>query len=163
MWYDKLASRCVPPFGSRVEKVLANDASDSKKINAIYNTIKEKFETTSKDDLIKNLILMQLKKISNKSSDINEKLEKPDLLKVVLASILALVGISMTAYVIGKSTFIAQPPTGLTAAVSTIGEKLLNYGVGGYVLPFEVISILLLAAMVGAIIIAKRNKPSEHA
>ncbi|HCM76255.1 MAG TPA: NADH-quinone oxidoreductase subunit J, partial [Cytophagales bacterium] len=29
-------------------------------------------------------------------------------------------------------------------------------------LPFEVISILLLAAMVGAIVVAKRNKPGSN-
>jgi NADH-quinone oxidoreductase subunit J len=38
---------------------------------------------------------------------------------------------------------------------------MLSYGEGGYVLPFEVISILLLAAMVGAIVIAKRNPPKS--
>ncbi len=40
-------------------------------------------------------------------------------------------------------------------SVSRIGTKLLSLGDGGYVLPFEVISILLLAVMVAAIIIAK--------
>jgi NADH-quinone oxidoreductase subunit J len=42
--------------------------------------------------------------------------------------------------------------------VTQIGEKLLSYEDGGYVLPFEVISILLLAAMIGAIVIAKAKK-----
>jgi len=39
-----------------------------------------------------------------------------------------------------------------------IGLSLMNYGEGGFVLPFEVISILLLAAMFGAIVIAKKKK-----
>jgi NADH-quinone oxidoreductase subunit J len=38
--------------------------------------------------------------------------------------------------------------------VNQIGKGLLNYGDGGYALPFEVVSILLLAAMVGCIVIA---------
>ncbi|MDR1760928.1 MAG: NADH-quinone oxidoreductase subunit J [Bacteroidales bacterium] len=42
--------------------------------------------------------------------------------------------------------------------IKTFGRAFLNYGEGGYVLPFEVISILLLAAMVAAIMIAKKNK-----
>ncbi len=42
--------------------------------------------------------------------------------------------------------------------VEQVGEKLLSYGEGGYVLPFEVISVLLLAAMIGAIVIAKAKK-----
>ncbi|NER10314.1 NADH dehydrogenase subunit J [Muriicola jejuensis] len=46
--------------------------------------------------------------------------------------------------------------------VSVIGAKLLDYGEGGFILPFEVISVLLLAAMVGAIVIAKGTKLSEN-
>ena len=42
--------------------------------------------------------------------------------------------------------------------VGQVGEKLLSYKAGGYVLPFEVISILLLAVMIGAIVIAKAKK-----
>lgn len=42
-----------------------------------------------------------------------------------------------------------------------IGLKLLSYGEGGFILPFEVISVLLLAAMIGAIIIAKGNKLTD--
>ena len=39
-----------------------------------------------------------------------------------------------------------------------IGRQMLNYGSGGYVLPFEVVSILLLAALVGSIAIAFKTK-----
>jgi hypothetical protein len=35
---------------------------------------------------------------------------------------------------------------------------LVNTGKFGYALPFEVISILLLAAMIGSIVIAKKRK-----
>ncbi len=42
--------------------------------------------------------------------------------------------------------------------VRDIGLSLMNYGEGGFVLPFEVISILLLAAMFGAIVVAKKKK-----
>lgn len=40
-----------------------------------------------------------------------------------------------------------------------IGRQMLSTGKGGYALPFEVISILLLAAMIGCIVIAIRHKP----
>ena len=40
--------------------------------------------------------------------------------------------------------------------VSKIGSQMLETGENGYALPFEVISILLLAAMVGCIVIAIR-------
>lgn len=42
-----------------------------------------------------------------------------------------------------------------TTTTAEIGAGLLNYSDGGFILPFEVISVLLLAAMIGAIIIAK--------
>ncbi|HET6253101.1 MAG TPA: NADH-quinone oxidoreductase subunit J [Puia sp.] len=47
------------------------------------------------------------------------------------------------------------------ASVSNIGEQLLSTSEHGYVLPFEVISILLLAAMIGCIVIAIKVKPEE--
>jgi NADH-quinone oxidoreductase subunit J len=43
-------------------------------------------------------------------------------------------------------------------SVKYIGTQMLNYGSGGYVLPFEVVSILLLAALVGSIAIAFKTK-----
>ena len=51
---------------------------------------------------------------------------------------------------------VVNEPTVTT--VEQVGNKLLTYKPGGYVLPFEVISILLLAAMIGAIVIAKAKK-----
>lgn len=44
------------------------------------------------------------------------------------------------------------------ATVEQIGRLMLDYGAGGYVLPFETVSVLLLAAMIGCIVIAL--KPS---
>ena len=44
--------------------------------------------------------------------------------------------------------------------VQTIGHALMSSGKYGYVLPFEVISILLLACIVGGILIARKRKKS---
>ena len=41
--------------------------------------------------------------------------------------------------------------------VQTIGHALMSSGKYGYVLPFEVISILLLACIVGGILIARKR------
>ncbi|HXB93695.1 MAG TPA: NADH-quinone oxidoreductase subunit J [Puia sp.] len=46
-------------------------------------------------------------------------------------------------------------------SVSAIGAQLLSTSEHGYVLPFEVISILLLAAMIGCIVIAIKTKPED--
>jgi NADH-quinone oxidoreductase subunit J len=48
--------------------------------------------------------------------------------------------------------------SGGVASVGNIGAQLLSTSEHGYVLPFEVISILLLAAMIGCIVIALKTK-----
>jgi NADH-quinone oxidoreductase subunit J len=53
------------------------------------------------------------------------------------------------------------PGPGVDASVRNIGAQLLSTSEHGYVLPFEVISILLLAAMIGCIVIAMKTKPEE--
>ena len=42
-------------------------------------------------------------------------------------------------------------------AVSDIGLQMLSTTEHGYILPFEVVSMLLLAAMVGCIVIAMKS------
>lgn len=53
------------------------------------------------------------------------------------------------------------PPATTTASptVAEIGEKLLD--INGYALPFEVISVLLLAAMIGCIVIALTQRNTQ--
>ena len=46
----------------------------------------------------------------------------------------------------------------IDASVGNIGAQLLSTSEHGYILPFEVISILLLAAMIGCIVIAMKIK-----
>lgn len=49
----------------------------------------------------------------------------------------------------------APPPDDVKA----IGAKLLDFGSEGYVLPFELISLLLLAAVIGGIVVARKTPP----
>ncbi len=81
----------------------------------------------------------------------------------LLAGALSIFGISLTLFAIWSYNFvkIAESQTKGTS-INEVGKALLNYGDNGFILPFEVISILLLAAMVGAIVIAKTNKPQEN-
>ena len=78
-------------------------------------------------------------------------------LLVALASLLGL-GIFLT-------TIYSYDFNVVESAISTttenIGLGLLSYEAGGFILPFEVISILLLASMIGAIIIAKGKKLTD--
>ena len=96
------------------------------------------------------------------TSHIGEKMQKPDGWKVILTSVVGLGGAALSVFVITNHDFMPQHQKGIEASMATIGEKMLGYGAGGYVLPFEVISILLLAAMVGAIAVAKRNKTNDN-
>jgi NADH-quinone oxidoreductase subunit J len=48
------------------------------------------------------------------------------------------------------------------AGVAHIGSQMLDTGEKGYALPFEVISILLLAAMIGCIVIAMKTTPGTQ-
>ncbi len=41
--------------------------------------------------------------------------------------------------------------------VSAIGNSILSSGAGGYLLPFEAVSVLLLACIVGALLIARKR------
>lgn len=91
------------------------------------------------------------------TTHINEKLEAPAPLKVFATAVLVLGGCVLTMYTLTNHAFVPTSGVSMEATVSVIGEKMMNYGDGGYVLPFEVISILLLAAIVGAVIIAKRT------
>ncbi|PCH53489.1 MAG: NADH-quinone oxidoreductase subunit J [Flavobacteriaceae bacterium] len=88
------------------------------------------------------------------------ELEKTPIKKKIIAGLLSVAGLSVTLWAIFTYPF--QAANNYTSIeVEDIGRKLLSYGDGGYILPFEVISILLVAVMIGAIIVAKGNKLKE--
>ena len=89
---------------------------------------------------------------------INMNLEKSDKLKKISSALIVLLGAIIVIFTISKYTFITSSEVGTDTSVNAIGRQLLSYGEAGYILPFEVISILLLAAMIAAIIIAKKEK-----
>ncbi len=85
------------------------------------------------------------------------ELEIAKLSKQILTSLACLLGLGVFLYTIYNHNFNVVENTN-TTTTADIGLKLLSYEAGGFILPFEVISILLLAAMVGAIVIAKGKK-----
>ena len=78
---------------------------------------------------------------------------------VMGASVAVLTFGSLAAAVLASSvtTAAANPKTDVAAAVAVkrIGEKLMT----DYVLPLEVVALLLTAALIGAVIIAMREEP----
>lgn len=85
------------------------------------------------------------------------ELEVTPLKKKISAGVLSAVGLGITLWAILTYPF-KTANSYQSIEVEEIGRKLLSYEDGGYILPFEVISILLLAVMIGAIVIAKGKK-----
>ena len=75
----------------------------------------------------------------------------------VLAAAMSVVGLGLTLYAIYSYDFVSVENFN-TIEVAQIGTLMLSYKDGGFILPFEVISVLLVAVMIGAIVIAKGNK-----
>ncbi len=88
---------------------------------------------------------------------IEMELEVAKISKQIITAIVSIIGIGVFLSTIYSYEFNVIENTN-TTTTTQIGEKLLSYEAGGFILPFEVISVLLLAAMIGAIIIAKGGK-----
>ena len=81
-------------------------------------------------------------------------------LKRIIASLLAvLFGFAFTFFLINQHGFMAGDGK-FDMDVARIGTLMLSTGKNGFALPFEVVSILLLAAMIGCIVIAAASRPS---
>lgn len=52
-------------------------------------------------------------------------------------------------------------PFPMDTSVERIGHMLVGTGAGSLVLPFELVSVLLLAAMIGCIVIAMKSRHEE--
>jgi NADH-quinone oxidoreductase subunit J len=84
-----------------------------------------------------------------------------------LTNLMMGIGVALTGSAVVLATLLTHPFKASTSEIpvdmAVIGNQLLSTGKNGYVLPFELISILLLAAMIAAIIVAKKekNKNSE--
>lgn len=92
---------------------------------------------------------------------IEMELELANKSKQLLTALACLIGLGVFLTTIYSTEFTVVENS-KTIDVSDIGKGLLSYDAGGFILPFEVISILLLAAMIGAIIIGKGDKLNKN-
>lgn len=92
---------------------------------------------------------------------IEMELEMAKLSRKIVTALLCLVGLGLFLSIIYTTDF-KVVENYKTTNVEDIGMGLLNYEAGGFILPFEVISVLLLAAMIGAIIIGKGDKLTKN-
>jgi NADH-quinone oxidoreductase subunit J len=77
----------------------------------------------------------------------------------VFSALAALLGLGLVMLQVSAHRFKGTDLPAADNGVSAIGTRMLGTGEQGYALPFEVVSILLLAAMIGCIVIAMRSKP----
>jgi NADH-quinone oxidoreductase subunit J len=83
------------------------------------------------------------------------EMPKQSLKRTIASALAALFGFGLTFLQIWKYNF--QPTEkNFDWSVSKIGSQMLGTKAGGYALPFEVVSMLLLAAMIGCIVIAMK-------
>ncbi|MBS1232017.1 MAG: NADH-quinone oxidoreductase subunit [Bacteroidetes bacterium] len=95
------------------------------------------------------------------TSHINQKFEPVGWKKNLFSALAAISGAFLSIITILDYKFSATTEAAKEVDMHLIGKSLLSVGYDGYVLPFEVISILLLAAMVAAIVIAKKGGPKK--
>jgi NADH-quinone oxidoreductase subunit J len=88
-------------------------------------------------------------------------LEKRRLRKYIWGALAFIGGIAVTAFALLKHQFVYSGNTSIEGDVEIdmklIGETLMGTEKYQYLLPFEVLSILLLAAIIGGILIARKR------
>ena len=90
-----------------------------------------------------------------------KEMPKQPLKRMIASSLAVLFGFGLTFLQIWKYNF--QPTTkNFDWSVAKIGSQMLSTTSGGYALPFEVVSMLLLAAMVGCIVIAMKTSAATN-
>ena len=91
----------------------------------------------------------------------NEKLEQFKLGELFAAAVTSLLGAVIVLFIIithnFKGAITNLVPDENTTSIATIGQNMLSFDKYGYVLPFEAVSILLLACIVGGLVIARKR------
>lgn len=97
------------------------------------------------------------------TSHISEQAVMANWKQSVLSALAAGAGALLTLLTILQFSFKASDAPASGSTVTDVGNALISYNKNGFALPFEVISILLLAAMIGAIIVARKEKTTDKA
>ena len=90
-----------------------------------------------------------------------KEMPKTNWKRIVFAALAALFGLGFSFNLINEYGFTPVAQT-FNVPIKEIGRQMLNPTEHGYVLPFEVVSMLLLAAMVGCIVIAMKTPGQKN-
>jgi NADH-quinone oxidoreductase subunit J len=96
------------------------------------------------------------------TSHISERASMAGRLQAIFSAAVAILGAGVTLYTIYSFAFKSSGKPAIASNVKNIGAQLTETGKDGYALPFEVISVLLLAAMIGAIVVARKESKQEN-
>jgi NADH-quinone oxidoreductase subunit J len=95
------------------------------------------------------------------TTDKGEVLLKHQVRRYVFGFLGVAAGIGLTAFVLFKHQFLYESNTSIVGdqeiSMSLIGQTLMGTGKYQYLLPFEVLSVLLLACIIGGILIARKK------
>ncbi len=89
-----------------------------------------------------------------------KEMKKAPLTRTIASASAVLFGFAFTYMLIYKNGFVAGDGR-FNMELTRIGTHMLSTQKDGFALPFEVVSILLLAAMIGCIVIAIKSKPTQ--
>jgi len=87
-----------------------------------------------------------------------EKLSKQKISRKLFSALAAFCGFALTMIQVYQHVFYMTPEQTIPVNVLNVGKKMLAVNEEGYALPFEIVSMLLLAALIGCIVIAMREK-----
>ncbi len=87
-----------------------------------------------------------------------ELLPKQKIGRKIFSVLAVFCGFALTMVQVYQHAFYENDGEAVKPVVANIGKQMLSTKQGGYALPFEVVSILLLAALVGCIVIAISKK-----
>ena len=90
-----------------------------------------------------------------------ELLPKQKFGRTLFSALAAFCGLALTMLQVYEHSFEPTREAPIAPTVANIGNQMLGVNDTGYALPFEVVSMLLLAAMIGCIVIALRTPSGE--
>jgi NADH-quinone oxidoreductase subunit J len=89
-----------------------------------------------------------------------KEMAKPPLTRTIASMLAVIIGFTLSWLLIQRHNFQKSGKT-FDWTMSKIGTQMLGTDKEGFALPFEAVSILLLAAMIGCIVIAIKIKPVD--
>jgi NADH-quinone oxidoreductase subunit J len=88
-----------------------------------------------------------------------EELPRQKIGRQIFSALAAFCGLALVMLQLAQHDFVETGNKAIEPTVANIGNQMIGVNKGGYALPFEVVSILLLAALIGCIVIALKSKP----